>query len=256
MKDNINSTNDNNARQLERNMSILVSEAGQPQSANDNLKIRRNSSLLNFKSLDISLKSLYTSLKNQKNSNEKKRETKNAPTLKVESADGNLLFQTEEIFRSPKKYVSLNNRLPSILFPEKNAGPLDESEKLLLTYTQSPVSHHRRSFDTTSSQYLSTQTNYQEISSQVSSPYLSVSAGNIRRSSTSDILMGAQPPPAKPEEIRTSSSKLHLAGKPSTKEVLRKARERKGSECKMGRSTSQGGIARGGMRNRRTSMAF
>jgi len=51
--------------------------------------------------------------------------------------------------------------------------------------------------------------------------------------------------------------------RPSTSDLLRKARERKGSEARMGRSVSHSGLTRGGpggggggLGGRRTSMAF
>lgn len=45
--------------------------------------------------------------------------------------------------------------------------------------------------------------------------------------------------------------------RPSTAELMRKARERKGSENKLGRSMSSGGsLARGASKNRRLSMAY
>lgn len=201
-------------------------------SKNPKGKIRRNSSLISFKSLDISLKSIYSSLKGHKGNAEKNR-TESAQSQKATC-----------ILRAPYlKVETVEN---------------DESQKLLLTYAQSPGgSQHRRSFDTTSSQYLSTQTNYQELSQSPhgSSPYLSVSTGNIRRSSTSDIL-GSSNNSRKASVQQLSCGSILETRKPSTSDLLRKARERKGSEGKIGRSISQGGIARGAMRNRRLSMAY
>ncbi|XP_055532974.1 uncharacterized protein LOC129723050 [Wyeomyia smithii] len=212
----------------------MIANVSEPEEniRNTKIKIRRNSSLISFKSLDMSLKSIYSSFKGHKNSIDKGRNEsvttqKNtcilrAPYLKVETAEN------------------------------------DESQKLLLTYAQSPGgSQHRRSFDTTSSQYLSTQTNYQELpqSPHSSSPYLSVSTGNIRRSSTTDIL-GSANSNRKGSVQQSSCGSVLDSRKPSTSDMLRKARERKGSEGKIGRSISQGGVSRGGIRNRRTSMAY
>lgn len=234
-KNDNKSTKDNkNARQLDRNKSIdtmIVSASEQEENAkNSKVKIRRNSSLISFKSLDMSLKSIYSSFKGHKNS--------------VDKCRSDSTQKTSCILRAPYlKVETVEN---------------DESQKLLLTYAQSPGgSQHRRSFDTTSSQYLSTQTNYQEVtqSPHGSSTFLSVSTGNIRRSSTSDIL-GSSSSSRKGSVQQSSCGSVLESRKPSTSDVLRKARERKGSEGKIGRSMSQGGIARGGMRNRRTSMAY
>lgn len=236
-KTNNNTTKDNkSARQLDRNKSIdtMITSANvkSENSKQSKVKIRRNSSLISFKSLDISLKSIYSSLKGQKNNVDKTRN---------ESASSQ---KATCILRAPYlKVETVEN---------------DESQKLLLTYAQSPGgSQHRRSFDTTSSQYLSTQTNYQELtqSPHGSSVYLSVSTGNIRRSSTSDIL-GSHNSSRKSSVQQSSCGSVLESRKPSTSDMLRKARERKGSEGKIGRSISQGGIARGGLRSRRISMAY
>lgn len=237
-KNDNKSTKDNKkARQLDRNKSIdtmlLASASEQDEHLkHSKVRIRRNSSLISFKSLDISLKSIYSSLKGHKGNGEKGR-TETASSQKATC-----------ILRAPYlKVETVEN---------------DESQKLLLTYAQSPGgSQHRRSFDTTSSQYLSTQTNYQELtqSPHGSSPYLSVSTGNIRRSSTSDIL-GSNNNSRKVSVQQSACGSALENRKPSTSDMLRKARERKGSESKIGRSISQGGIARGALRNRRISMAY
>lgn len=209
---------------------MIVSVNEQEENAkNSKIKIRRNSSLISFKSLDMSLKSIYLSFKGHKNNSDKCRN------------DSLSTQKSNCILRAPYlKVETVEN---------------DESQKLLLTYAQSP--QHRRSFDTSSSQYLSTQTNYQELtqSPHSSSPYLSVSTGNIRRSSTSDII-GSNSCSRKGSTHQSSCGSVLDSRKPSTSDMLRKARERKGSEGKIGRSMSHGGISRGGMRNRRTSMAY
>lgn len=136
----------------------------------------------------------------------------------------------------------------------------DETENLL-TFPQSPY-QHRGSFDRAStttttttiyqqSQYLTAQENY--IRSQTNSPYLSVNTtGNIRRSSTSDIIDKNKLSVILPV---SGGSGDNNSRRPSTSDLLRKARER--SSC-IGRSVSQGGLPRGGARTtgRRTSMAF
>lgn len=236
MNDYKSITDNKNARQLDRNKSIdtmIASVSEQEENAKNNkFKIRRNSSLISFKSLDISLKTIYSSFKGHKSSTEKHR--------------------NDSVSTQPTKCVL---RTPYL---KVEAAENDESQRLLLTYAQSPGgSQHRRSFDTTSSQYLSTQTNYQELtqSPHESSSYLSVSTGNIRRSSTSDIL-GSNNCSRKGSGQQSSCGSVIESRKPSTSDMLRKARERKGSEGKIGRSISQGGIARGGLRNRRISMAY
>lgn len=106
---------------------------------------------------------------------------------------------------------------------------------------------------------------YEMSRSQASSPspyYLSPyafasSSQNIRRSSTSDIMSGSK---------RSASSSASNSRRPSTSDLLRKARERRGSETRMGRSVSHGGLPRGGgggafrvgpgVGGRRTSIAF
>lgn len=121
----------------------------------------------------------------------------------------------------------------------------------LLTFSQSPY-HHRGSFDRTSShsQYLNAQGDAGR--SQTNSPFLSIATPpNIRRSSTSDIIEN-------PKKGITTSTSQQDNRRPSTSDLLRRARERKGGDSnKIGRSVSQGGLPRGGGRvGRRTSIAF
>lgn len=193
-------------------------------------KIRRNSSLMNFKSLDISLKSIYSTIKGGKS--EKKIAE---PAVVSATANDSVNTSTASVRKVP---------------PFLKIEPVTDSDsQQLLTYPQSPGgSQHRRSLDTNSSTFLST-AQYQDFSqSRVSSPFLCVSAQNIRRSSTSDIIGN--------NKNRGGSRSAQESRRPSTSDILRKARERKGSEGRLGRSISQGGLARGGIRNRRTSMAY
>lgn len=107
-----------------------------------------------------------------------------------------------------------------------------------------------------------------------SAPYLSISM-SPRRSSTSDILNKKTPsggpaetPPKKQSQHLDGSSNTLMADsltvntalkdrRPSTAELMRKARERKGSEGKLGRSMSSGGsLSRTANKNRRLSMAY
>ncbi|CAD7087411.1 unnamed protein product [Hermetia illucens] len=122
----------------------------------------------------------------------------------------------------------------------------DESQNpLLVTYPQSPY-QQRGSFDKSTSQLLNI-SHYDMSRSQASSPFLSPGSGNIRRSSTSDIVCK-----------KSSGTSSTDSRRPSTSDLLRRARERKDSDGgRLGRSISQGGLPRGGCRGgRRTSMAF
>lgn len=240
---NMNNKNDNiNARQLDRNKSIdsmIACNTKNDNNTNNKTKIRRNSSLMSFKSLDISLKSIYSSFKgHHSNTNTNTKTSSNTYNEKLNKTS--LINDNID---------SSNTSITKTMTPHLRVESVDQNElQVLLTYPQSPggsQQHQRRSFDRTSSQYLSTN-QYQELScSQTSSAFLSVcSSGNIRRSSTSDIIE-KKPSPTGGDSRR-----------PSTSDMLRKARVRKGSENKIGRSVSQGGIARGAMRKRRTSMAY
>uniref|UniRef100_A0A336LQT2 CSON001237 protein n=1 Tax=Culicoides sonorensis TaxID=179676 RepID=A0A336LQT2_CULSO len=224
-----------NARQLDRNKSIDSIKPQVPGTENgkNSDKIRRNSSLMNFRSLDISLKSIYASLKGNKS--DKEKTSKNDVTT-ITTNNDSVNTSTASIRKAP--------------FLKIDTVDQDETQTLLI-YPQSPggSTQHRRSFDTNSSAFLSTH-QYTEFSqSRVSSPYLCVSAQNIRRSSTSDIIGN-----------KRGGSGSHSAAesrRPSTSDLLRRARERKGSEGRLGRSISHGCVNRGGgMRNRRTSMAY
>lgn len=162
---------------------------------------------------------------------------------------------------------------------------IDET-KMLLNYPQSPQRYPSSSSTsvtpavtpTTSSTTALLQ--YQEYvpRSASPSPYLSISI-SPRRSSTSDILNKKTPAGSVVDASSKKSSQVLLSNndsgttlaaadpnllvaaskdrRPSTSELLRKARERKGSEGKLGRSISSGGgLTRSNNRNRRLSMAF
>lgn len=162
---------------------------------------------------------------------------------------------------------------------------IDET-KMLLNYPQSPQRYPSSSSTsvtpavtpTTSSTTALLQ--YQEYvpRSASPSPYLSISI-SPRRSSTSDILNKKTPAGSVVDTSSKKSSQVLLSNtdsgttlaaadpnllvaaskdrRPSTSELLRKARERKGSEGKLGRSISSGGgLTRSNNRNRRLSMAF
>lgn len=158
---------------------------------------------------------------------------------------------------------------------------LDDT-KMLLNYPQSPQRYGSSSASVTPAVTPTTSSTtallqYQEYvpRSASPSPYLSIDV-SPRRSSTSDILNKKTPTGSAGEASKKSSQNLPGSGsgnveadpnlltascskerRPSTSELLRKARERKGSEGKLGRSISSGGsLARSSNRNRRLSMAF
>lgn len=177
---------------------------------------------------------------------------------------------------------------PVITAPSLRIDDVDIDEtKMLLNYPQSPQRYPSSSSASATPAVTPTTSTtpllqYQEyVPRSVSpSPYLAISP-SPRRSSTSDILN--KKPVSGNVSVADSASKKSLNSgsgsalivaepqqqphllnvhskerRPSTSELLRKARERKGSEGKLGRSVSSGSsLSRcGGNRNRRLSMAF
>lgn len=227
------------------------------------MKIKRNSSLISLKSINQNLKAMLKITRNDTSS----------------SSDA----EVGEATKLVKKLSNLNPPLaPSLRIDDVD---IDET-RMLINYPQSPQRYPSSSSasvtpavtPTTSSNSALLQ--YQEYvpRSASPSPYLSISV-SPRRSSTSDILNKKTPtgsasetPTKKSGTLLNSNSGsgtalatvdpnlLNAATKdrrPSTSEMLRKARERKGSEGKLGRSISSGGsLARSSNRNRRLSMAF
>lgn len=175
--------------------------------------VKRNFSMLSFKSLDFNLKSICSSMKGKHgkdtNSSESGKSTATVPTAS-----------------SSKTSITTTTRAP-FLKVENVDNDADE-EHLLISFPQSPYSH-RGSFDKIQTQHLTTiPSDYTR--SQTSSPFLSITTPpNIRRSSTSDII---DKKPAMPSTNVTPSE----SRRPSTSSLLRKARERKGSETKGGRN--------------------
>lgn len=184
--------------------------------------IKRNTSLISFKSLDFNLKTIYSSMK-----------SKHGRDGSSGSKSGTASSSKTSIAKPPYVRVETVDK--------------DETETLL-TFPQSPYAQHRGSFDRSGYQYLNTQPECSRSQTSSPSPFLSISTPpNIRRSSTSDIMDKNHPPASAQTDTR----------RPSTSDLLRRARERKGSEgAKMGRSISQGGMPRGGRAGRRTSIAF
>ncbi|XP_065365919.1 putative mediator of RNA polymerase II transcription subunit 26 [Calliphora vicina] len=257
-------------------------------------KIQKKRSLLNFKSFDFHIKSLYSGLRNG-SSNQNKSHSQ---ATNLMAADGSTREVVAKVLtagiNANGSELNINelhqhihqpyNRMPPYLKIESVDN--EESENLLIDYPQSPYSSRRNSSndDNRSSSQLihltgdgggehqnlllqPTPHRYEMSRSQASSPspyYLSPhafasSSQNMRRSSTSDIMSGSK---------RSASSSTSNSRRPSTSDLLRKARERRGSETRMGRSVSHGGLPRGGsggggafrvgpgIGGRRTSMAF
>lgn len=177
--------------------------------------VKRNFSMLSFKSLDFNLRSICSSMKG-----------KNAG--KDTNSSGSGKSTTVPTASSSKTSITTTTRAPYLKVEgvEIVGNDIDE-EHLLISFPQSPYSH-RGSFDKTQSQHLTTiQSDYSR--SQASSPYLSITTPpNIRRSSTSDII---DKKPAMPSTNPTPNE----SRRPSTSSLLRRARERKGSETKGGR---------------------
>lgn len=230
------------------------------------MKIKRNSSLISLKSINQNLKAMLKITRNDTSS----------------SSDA----EVGEATKLVKKPHSNPPMAPCLRIDDVD---IDDTKMLLQNYPQSPQRYPSSSSasatpavtPTTSSTTALLQ--YQEYvpRSASPSPYLSISV-SPRRSSTSDILNKKTPSGSATETPSKKSSQnlqsnsgsgtalaaaaaadpnlLNAASKdrrPSTSELLRKARERKGSEGKLGRSISSGGsLARSGNRNRRLSMAF
>jgi hypothetical protein len=230
------------------------------------MKIKRNSSLISLKSINQNLKAMLKITRNDTSS----------------SSDAEVGEATKLVNKKP----TVNPQIaPSLRIDDVD---IDDTRMLLQNYPQSPQRYPSSSSasvtpavtPTTSS--TSALLQYQEYvpRSASPSPYLSISV-SPRRSSTSDILNKKTPtgsagenssPKKSSQNLQsTSGSGTGLAAadanllapannkdrRPSTSELLRKARERKGSEGKLGRSISSGGsLARSGNRNRRLSMAF
>ena len=224
------------------------------------MKIKRNSSLISLKSINQNLKAMLKITRNDTCS----------------SSDAEIGEATKLM---PKKLPN-PPMAPSLKIDDVD---IDETKMLLIPYPQSPQRYPSSSSasvtpavtPTTSS--TSALLQYQEYVPRSASPgpYLSITA-SPRRSSTSDILNKKTPAGSAAETPSKKSSQFvhsnsgsgtalgvdpnHLNAaiskdqrRPSTSELLRKARERKGSEGKLGRSISSGGSSN---RNRRLSMAY
>lgn len=170
--------------------------------------VKRNFSIISFKSLDFNLKSFCSSMKGKHS--------------KDTHSNGSGKSTAVGTTSSSKTSITTTTKAP-YLRVEVVDQDADE-EHLLISFPQSPYSH-RGSFDKTQSQHLTTvQSDFSR--SQASSPFLSITTPpNIRRSSTSDII---DKKPSLPSVTATPND----TRRPSTSDLLRRARERKGSETK------------------------
>ncbi|XP_034484096.1 ataxin-2 homolog [Drosophila innubila] len=248
-------------------------------------KVLKRRSLLNFKSFDFHIKSLYSGLRVSGAATVgHKSASASASQSQSQSQSRSSSLDVGGILDAP---VATQRRIPPHLRiegvdaepdpdPDPDADP--ESMKLLLDYTASPFTPRRNS----STQLLPINRGSSLLSPYYLSPYMAVGgagggggagsiggagttaagddcgSGNIRRSSTSDIVNCR----------RRGSTASGNSRRPSTSDLLRRARERRGSEARMGRSVSHsgmrgmggGGVGGGGgggcMGGRRTSMAF
>lgn len=218
-------------RQITSSSTAATAAGELPDQSNEQNKksMKRNSSLISFKSLDLGLKQIYSNMKN------KHKDSNNSSGSKPDTASSSK--------------TSITNKPPYLKVETVDR----DSDENLSTFPQSPYSP-RGSFDNNAAQYLSAgNPDYSRSTNNSPSPYLCINTPpNIRRSSTSDII---------DKKPATSAADNR---RPSTSDLLRRARERKGSESKggafvsnrMGRSVSQGGLPRGGRAGRRTSMAL
>jgi hypothetical protein len=224
------------------------------------MKIKRNSSLISLKSINQNLKAMLKITRNDTSS----------------SSDAEVGEATKLMCKKPTNPPMA----PSLRIDDVDIDDM----RMLINYPQSPQRYPSVSSTSvtpaTTTSSTSALLQYQEYvpRSASPSPYLSISV-SPRRSSTSDILKEKSPGGSVTDSgSRKSSLLLHSNSgsgatlgtdptllnaaavkdrRPSTSEMLRKARERKGSEGKLGRSMSSGGsLSRGGSRNRRLSMAF
>lgn len=235
-------------------------EENDDEKSKNSSKIKRNSSLISLKSINQNLKAIL------------KINRSDSSGTDIES--GKEPYSKRKVETLPAKFTTPALKIDNV--------DIDET-RMLLVYPQSPMRYPSSTSGTPAVTPTTSSTTpllqYHEYTprSSTGSPYLSISHSPVRRSSTSDILSKK---PSTPDIAQNSSKKSsqglnssgsgsalvvdtnHLSAnsasrRPSTSEMLRKARERKGSEGKIGRSFSSGSsLSRGANRNRRLSMAF
>lgn len=200
---------------LNESMKQDLQESSSPKCDNKKRSVKRNFSMISFKSLDFNLKSICSSMKGKHG----KESHSIAGSSKASTTP---ILQT---MSSNKTSVTTTTKPPYLKVETVDQDA--EEEHLLISFPQSPYSH-RGSFDKTQSQHL-TATHSDYSRSQTNSPFLSINTSqNIRRSSTSDII---DKKPVAPSSGATPTG----SRRPSTSDLLRRARERKGSETKGGR---------------------
>lgn len=179
--------------------------------------VKRNFSMISFKSLDFNLKSFCSSMKNKHGKDSNSASSCRSSTTPLPQSSTN------------KTCVTTTTKPPYLKVETVDKDV--EEEHLLISFPQSPYSH-RGSFDKTHSQHL-TATHSDYSRSPMNSLYLSINTSqNIRRSSTSDII---DKKPAPSSNATPTGSR-----RPSTSDLLRRARERKGSETKGGTTIMHG----------------
>lgn len=199
---------------LNESMKQDVRESSSPKGDLKKRSVKRNFSMISFKSLDFNLKSICSSMKSK------------------HGKDSNTVAGSSRALTTPMAPTTSSNKtnfMTTTKPPYLKIETVDkdvEEEHLLISFPQSPYSH-RGSFDKTQSQHL-TATHSDYSRSQTNSPFLSINTSqNIRRSSTSDII-------DKKPVVPSSSATPTGSRRPSTSDLLRRARERKGSETKGG----------------------
>lgn len=233
------------------------------------LKGQKRRSLLNFKSFDFHIKSLYSGLRTPGHALAETPPQTNAAAAGSRASLGGTTTTAGAAAAAPGAAGAARPTPPHLRIEAVDTEPeREEGSNLLLDYGQSPYTPRRNS----STQLLSIN-RYSSACATLSpyllSPYMQVpgggaaggsttavgdsSGGSIRRSSTSDIVAR-----------RGSTASGANSRRPSTSDLLRRARERRGSEARMGRSVSHSAMGRSGagggggscMGGRRTSMAF
>lgn len=229
-------------------------------------KTTRRRSLLNFKSFDFHLKTLYTGLRHPS-----QIQLATETSVRI---DEMLNGQQTQVEGGRSRPYQSYTRLPPYLKIESPNN--EEIENLLIDYSQSPYSTRRNSTHDDHPSYT------QLIHQQEERRYLQQShrshpvrpISHSPTTSTGGFLLSPCITELKEQRMRRSSTsdlvnEEKRSSRPSTTELLRKARERQGAGIiRIGRSASHTGLPRGGlcgsfgyrpgniMGGRRTSMAF
>ena len=257
-----------------------VMECATPMPITKNQKKR---SLLNFKSFDFHIKSLYSGLRNGTNANQNKSHSQSQHLMGADGMSmddggvkgiGDINNMTLTVgLNANGSELNINeqyhpyNRMPPYLKIE--AVDNEESENLLIDYPQSPYSSRRNSsnddnrsssqlIQLTGNDHQHQQQQQQQHLLQQPSPHR-YEMSRSQASSPSPYYLSPHAFASSSQNIRRSSTSDIMSGskrsassstsnsrRPSTSDLLRKARERRGSETRMGRSVSHSGLPRGG----------